>query len=66
MRFANMALADIVEAMNRGWAERDAGSVMLLPQERIGVKIAVDPARVDDVLRRDPPAPSDSKRGTDS
>ena len=25
MRFANLALADIYEAMNRGWAERDAG-----------------------------------------
>ena len=66
MRFANLALADIVEAMNRGWSERDARSVMLLPQERIGVKIAVDPARIDDVLRRDPPAPSNSKRGTNS
>ena len=64
MRFANMALADIQEAMNRGWAERDARSVMLLPQERVGVHIAVDPAGIDEVLRRDPAAPTDTKRGT--
>jgi 3-hydroxyisobutyrate dehydrogenase len=63
MRFANLALADIVEAMNRGWSERDCRSVMLLPQERAGVKIAVAPAEIDDVLRRDPPAKTDTKRG---
>jgi len=37
---------------------------MLLPQERAGVSIKVDPADVQDVLRRDPPAPSDTKRGS--
>ncbi len=63
MRFATMALADIQEAMNRGWAERDCRSVMLLPQERAGVSIAVDPAGVDEVMRRDPAAPTDTKRG---
>ncbi|HSV79436.1 MAG TPA: NAD(P)-dependent oxidoreductase [Ramlibacter sp.] len=65
MRIANLALADIQEAMNRGWSERDCRSVMLLPQERAGVQIKVDPEAIQDVLRRDPPAPSDSKRGTD-
>lgn len=64
MPLANLALADIQEAMNRGWAERDCRSVMLLPQERIGVNIKVDPAQIAEVLRRDPPAQSDSKRGT--
>ena len=64
MRFANLALADITEAMNRGWSERDARSVMLLPQERVGISIKVDPAGVRDVMRRDPPAPSDTKHGT--
>lgn len=63
MRFANMALADINEAMNRGWAERDCRSVMLLPQERAGVSIKVSPDVVDDIMRRDPPAPTDTKRG---
>jgi 3-hydroxyisobutyrate dehydrogenase-like beta-hydroxyacid dehydrogenase len=64
MRFANLALADIQEAMNRGWSERDCRSVMLLPQERAGVSIEVDPAAIEDVLREDPAAPSDSKRGS--
>lgn len=63
MRIANLALADIVEAMNRGWAERDCRSVMLLPQERAGVSIKVDPERIEDIMRRDPAAPTDTKRG---
>lgn len=66
MRFANLALADIVEAMNRGWAERDCRSVMLLPQERAGVSIKVDPERIEEVMRRDPAAPTDTKRGEGS
>lgn len=66
MRFANLALADIQEAMNRGWSERDCRSVMLLPQERAGVSIKVDASAIEDVLRRDPPAQTDSKRGSGS
>lgn len=64
MRFANLALADVQEAMNRGWADRDARSVMLLPQERAGVSIKVEPERIEEVLRNDPPAPTDTKRGS--
>jgi len=64
LRFASMALADIMEAMNRGWSERDARSVMLLPQERAGVRIAEDKARIALVLQDDPPAPTDTRRGT--
>jgi 3-hydroxyisobutyrate dehydrogenase-like beta-hydroxyacid dehydrogenase len=64
MRIANLALADIVEAINRGWAERDCRSVMLLPQERVGVAIAVEPERIEAVLERDPPSQSDTKRGS--
>jgi len=63
LRFANMALADITEAMNRGWADRDARAVMLLPQERIGIGIKVDRDKLMDVYRRDPPARSDAKHG---
>ena len=47
MRFASMALEEITEAMNRGWAERDARVAMVLQQERAGVHIAVDDDRVD-------------------
>lgn len=63
LRFTNLALADIMEAMTRGWAERDARSVLLLAQERAGVRIAEDPTRIAAVLERDPPAPTDTRRG---
>ena len=46
MRFANLTLAEMTEALNRGWAGRDSRSVMLLQQERAGVKIAVDPDKL--------------------
>lgn len=57
MRIAGHASADIQEAMDRGWSEHDCRSVMLLPQERAGVEIKVDPAAIQEVLREDPPAP---------
>jgi 3-hydroxyisobutyrate dehydrogenase-like beta-hydroxyacid dehydrogenase len=63
MRISNLALADVQEAMNRGWAERDCRSVMLLPQERAGVSIKVDRERIEEILRKDPAAPTDTKRG---
>jgi 3-hydroxyisobutyrate dehydrogenase-like beta-hydroxyacid dehydrogenase len=63
MRFANLALADVYEAMNRGWSERDCRSVMLLPQERAGISIKVDKQEIEKVLQKDPPAPTDTKRG---
>lgn len=66
LRFANLALADITEAINRGWGTRDARSVMILPQERAGVSIKVDPARIEEVFREDPPAPGDAKHGSGS
>jgi 3-hydroxyisobutyrate dehydrogenase len=63
MRFADLALADLTEAMNRGWAERDCRSVMLLPQERVGVEIAVSPDAIQQVMRSDPAAPTDTRYG---
>jgi len=63
MRLANATLAELQEAMNMGWSERDCRSIMALPQMRAGVQIAVRPEDIEDVLRRDPPAPTDTKRG---
>lgn len=63
LRFANLALADVQEAMLRGWSERDSRSVMLLAQERVGVHIQEDKERIQAVLDRDPPAPTDTRRG---
>jgi 3-hydroxyisobutyrate dehydrogenase-like beta-hydroxyacid dehydrogenase len=65
MPIANMAFADIQAAMNRGWSERDARAVMLLPQERAGVNIKVTRAEIDEVFRNDPAAPTDPRYGKD-
>lgn len=64
MRFANLALAEYTEAMARGMADLDGRVAMTLPLERLGLKLAEDPAAIDEILARDPPAPSDSKRGS--
>jgi 3-hydroxyisobutyrate dehydrogenase-like beta-hydroxyacid dehydrogenase len=46
MRMSNLALAEMTEALNRGWGGRDSRCVMLLEQERAGVTIAVEPERL--------------------
>jgi 3-hydroxyisobutyrate dehydrogenase len=52
MRICNLAHAEMVEACNRGWQARDSRAVMLLEQERAGVKIAADPERVKQAAER--------------
>ncbi len=46
MRLANLVQAEMTEAMNRGWGDRDSRAAMLLQVERAGVEIAVDPERL--------------------
>ncbi len=46
MRLANLVLAEMTEAMNRGWGDRDSRSAMLLQVERSDVEIKVDPQRL--------------------
>lgn len=46
MRLCNLTLAEMTEAMARGWEGRDSRVVMVLQQERAGVEIAVDPERM--------------------
>jgi len=41
MRLSNLALADLTEAINRGWGERDSRVAMLLQEERAGTDIRV-------------------------
>jgi len=53
MRLCNMALEEMTEAMNRGWAGRDSRVAMLLQQERAGVSIQVDPAKRKEAGARD-------------
>ncbi len=63
MRLANVTLAEIQEAIGMGWSERDCRSIMALSQQRAGVKIEVRPEDIQEVLRRDPAAPTDTKLG---
>jgi 3-hydroxyisobutyrate dehydrogenase len=62
MRLANMAYADMSEALTRGWEAQDSRSPMKLQVERAGVKIEVSPDRIKEVFERDPPAKGDPKR----
>jgi 3-hydroxyisobutyrate dehydrogenase len=41
MRVAALAHAEMTEALNRGWGERDSRVAMLLQEERAGVEICV-------------------------
>jgi 3-hydroxyisobutyrate dehydrogenase-like beta-hydroxyacid dehydrogenase len=50
MRVAELALADLTEALNRGWGDRDSRVAMRLQEERAGVEIAVDAELVESAL----------------
>ena len=52
MRMCNLAYAEMREACNRGWEGRDSRVVMLLEQERAGVKIEADPEQVKKAAER--------------
>jgi 3-hydroxyisobutyrate dehydrogenase len=53
MRVANLTHAEMTEALNRGWGERDSRVPMLLQEERAGVEIRVPAQAIQDVLKRD-------------
>jgi 3-hydroxyisobutyrate dehydrogenase len=53
MRIANMTYAEMTEALNRGWGQRDSRAPMLLQEERAGVEIKVPAASIEAVLKRD-------------
>jgi 3-hydroxyisobutyrate dehydrogenase len=55
MRVANLVLEEMTEALNRGWADRDSRSPMLLQEERAGVPVRADEAAIARVLEKDPP-----------
>jgi 3-hydroxyisobutyrate dehydrogenase len=56
MRMANLALEELTEALNRGWGDRDSRVAMLLQEERAGVQVRIDEARLREALDEDPPA----------
>jgi 3-hydroxyisobutyrate dehydrogenase len=54
MRLANLAYADMTEALNRdGWAGRDSRVPMLLQEERAGVPIKVPAEEIQAVIKRE-------------
>ncbi|OGA39585.1 MAG: hypothetical protein A3G24_23895 [Betaproteobacteria bacterium RIFCSPLOWO2_12_FULL_62_13] len=53
MRIASLTHAEMTEALNRGWGERDSRSPMLLQEERAGVEIKVPAEAIRAVLERD-------------
>ena len=53
MRFCNLALEEMNEALNRGWENLDSRVPMKLQLERAGVEIKCDPAAVQAVLNAD-------------
>ncbi|MGH7388061.1 MAG: NAD(P)-dependent oxidoreductase [Candidatus Rokuibacteriota bacterium] len=55
MRLADLAMQELTEALNRGWGERDSRVAMLLQEERAGVQMKVDEAKLDEALKKEPP-----------
>ncbi len=53
MRVANLALADLTEALNRGWGERDSRVAMVLQEERAGVQVRVEETRLRETIERE-------------
>lgn len=56
MKVANLALADMTEALNRkGWDKLDSRIAMVLQEERSGVEIKVSEEDLKAAMERDPP-----------
>ena len=55
MRLANLTLADMTEALNRGWGDRDSRTATILQQERACVEIKVSDEDIKAAFERDPP-----------
>jgi 3-hydroxyisobutyrate dehydrogenase len=53
MRLANLTLAELTEALNRGWGQRDSRVAMLLQEERAGVDVNVPQENIQKVLDDD-------------
>jgi 3-hydroxyisobutyrate dehydrogenase-like beta-hydroxyacid dehydrogenase len=55
MRLANLTYAELTEALNRGWGQRDSRVAMLLQEERAGVEVRVPPENIKEILDSDRP-----------
>jgi 3-hydroxyisobutyrate dehydrogenase-like beta-hydroxyacid dehydrogenase len=55
MRLANLTLAELTEALNRGWGQRDSRVAMLLQEERAGLDVRVPQEKIREILDSDRP-----------
>jgi 3-hydroxyisobutyrate dehydrogenase-like beta-hydroxyacid dehydrogenase len=53
MRLANLTLAELTEALNRGWGQRDSRVAMLLQEERAGIDVRVPQEKIQEILDSD-------------
>jgi 3-hydroxyisobutyrate dehydrogenase-like beta-hydroxyacid dehydrogenase len=53
MRLANLTYAELTEALNRGWGQRDSRVAMLLQEERAGIEVHVPPEKIQEILDSD-------------
>ena len=53
MRFCQLTLEEMNEALNRGWGHRDSRVTMTLQSERAGVSMGCDPAAIKAILAAD-------------
>jgi 3-hydroxyisobutyrate dehydrogenase len=53
MRLADLTLAELTEALNRGWGQRDSRVAMLLQEERAGIDVRVPPEKIQEILDQD-------------
>ena len=53
MRLANLTLAELTEALNRGWGQRDSRAAMLLQEERAGAEVRVAWEVLEATLRKE-------------
>ena len=52
MHFAKLTLAQMTEALDRGWGDKDSRIAMLLAQEQAGVDVRCDPDTLKEILGR--------------
>jgi len=50
MRLGHLTQADLTEALNRGWADRDSRVAMTLQEERAGAEVRIAQDRVDAIM----------------
>ena len=53
MKLAHITLAELTEALNRGWEKRDSRIAMTLQCERAGINIKVDNDRLKEIIEND-------------